>query len=63
MSGDCASCSHSAAYHDGDGGRACRAWNPDEDDNYCACKGWKKPKPVTMPTTPAPKPDTFDWTS
>ncbi len=44
MSGDCAECSHSAAYHDGNGGRPCHAWNPDEDDNYCACKGWVKPK-------------------
>ena len=62
MTGDCADCNHSAAYHDGETRRPCRAWNPDEDDNICACKGWKEGKPPA-PTTPAPAPDTFDWTS
>lgn len=39
MSDDCADCKHSKAYHDIPSG--CRAWNPDEDNNFCACDGWK----------------------
>jgi len=65
MTGDCADCKHSAAYHDGahgNPGRPCRAWDPESPDWFCACKGWKQGKPPA-PTTPAPAPDTFDWTS
>lgn len=45
-SAKCAGCTHSPAYHDGDGGRPCRAWAPDESpdqttDNFCKCKGWQ----------------------
>lgn len=44
---ECDNCKHSPAYHDGDGGRPCRAWSPDEStdqttDNFCKCPGWKK---------------------
>lgn len=46
----CAGCNHAPAYHDGDGGRPCRAWNPDEPDHFCACKGWT-PKPPPPPST------------
>ena len=38
---ECANCGHSKAYHDGDGGRPCRAWDPVQPDYKCACKGWK----------------------
>lgn len=45
----CGGCNHSPAYHDGDGGRPCRAWNPDEADTFCACPGWSAPKPPPAP--------------
>lgn len=49
---ECASCKHSPAYHDGEGGHVCRAWDPEEPNFFCACKGWKaKPKPAPAPTT------------
>ena len=52
---DCANCNHSRAYHDGDGGRPCRAWAPVDSadqttDNYCKCPGWKD-KPAAAATT------------
>lgn len=53
MSGDreeCGACSHSPAYHDGDGGRPCRAFTDATDDLKCACKGWQK----STPPAPAP---------
>lgn len=39
----CANCKHSPAYHDGDGGRPCRAWAPDDaaTTDVCPCQGWK----------------------
>ena len=49
---ECGGCKHSPAYHDGQGGRPCRAWAPDDSadqttDNFCKCPGWKdKPKPA-----------------
>lgn len=42
---ECSRCKHYPAYHDGDGGRPCRAWNPDNNDHKCVCVGWKK-KPI-----------------
>ncbi|MES2155420.1 MAG: hypothetical protein V4510_09830 [bacterium] len=39
----CASCGHSPAYHDGVGGRPCRAWDPDRTDGMCSCAFWKAP--------------------
>ena len=44
----CAVCNHSPAYHDGQGVRPCRAWNPDTTDAKCSCAGWKDK------TAPAP---------
>jgi len=61
----CASCTHSPAYHDGDGGRPCRAWDPDKPDNKCACKGWKdKPAPAAPVTVVVemPEPEEAPWT-
>ncbi len=46
---ECANCKHYPAYHDGDGGRPCRAWDPDVDDSKCACPGWTAPKPTYIP--------------
>lgn len=48
MTEDCGVCNHSQAYHDIPSG--CRAWNPDEADNFCACKGWEAPvrRPVLV---------------
>lgn len=45
---DCAGCGHSRAYHDGQRGRPCRAWAPDDSpdqttDNYCKCPKWQEP--------------------
>lgn len=40
---ECGACGHYPAYHDGQGGRPCRAWNPDRNDWACACAVWKKP--------------------
>jgi hypothetical protein len=40
---NCGTCTHSQAYHDGDGGHVCRAWDPDQPDFFCACKGWTEP--------------------
>ncbi len=48
---ECGTCRHSPAYHDGAGGRPCRAWNPDEADSFCACAGWTEPEPPP----PAPR--------
>lgn len=51
----CASCKHSPAYHDGDGGRPCRAWAPDDaaTTDVCPCTGWKDPaKPAAVETLP-----------
>ncbi len=48
---ECGACNHYPAYHDGDGGRPCRAWNPDQPDAKCACKGWEAPPPKPEPTT------------
>ena len=57
----CANCDHSPAYHDGDGGRPCRAWDPDRPDFKCACKGWEKtPAPVPQPAA-APEPEEMPW--
>ncbi len=65
MTGDCASCGHSAAYHDGDGGRVCRAWAPNDaaTTDACPCKGWEqsKPKQLSILEQPAVDVDDFDW--
>lgn len=50
----CDACKHPPAYHDGDDGqkntpRPCRAWDPDQPDYFCACPGWKEPKPPAPP--------------
>lgn len=60
MTGDCADCNHAPAYHDGEGGRTCRAWNPDEVHNMCSCTEWKKGTPVVVKPV-EPKPDKY-WT-
>lgn len=41
---ECGVCRHYPAQHDGQRGRPCRAWVPDNDDSYCACPGWQEPK-------------------
>lgn len=53
---ECASCKHYPAYHDKETGRPCRAWDPDQPDNLCACKGWKKPKPKPAPAAAPDEP-------
>ncbi len=42
---ECGICKHYPAYHDGDGGRCCRAWNPDKPESKCDCPGWKSKAP------------------
>lgn len=46
---ECGACGHSPAYHDGDGGRPCRAFTDQADDLTCACKAWQLPKPKPAP--------------
>jgi len=41
---ECGECGHYHAYHDGDGGRPCRAFVDTTPDLKCACPGWKEPK-------------------
>jgi len=53
---ECGSCKHFPAYHDGQRGRPCRAWAPDDTpdqttDNYCKCPGWQDPAPKPIPAT------------
>ncbi len=64
MNGDCGDCTHSAAYHDGDGGRICRAWAPNDEatTDVCPCKGWVEPKSVPLPVAaPSVDADDFGW--
>lgn len=63
MTGDCADCKHSAAYHDGahgNPGRPCRAWDPEASDWMCACNGWKQGAAVVLNPV-EPRPDKY-WT-
>lgn len=46
---ECKRCNHYPAYHDGQDGRPCRAWNDQTTDGKCACAGWV-PKPTTPPS-------------
>lgn len=56
---ECVHCGHSPAYHDGDGGHPCRAWNPDNPDFFCSCLGWKPKPPTAPPEEPAWEPSPF----
>lgn len=37
---ECINCNHYPAYHDGDGGRICRAFVDHTPDLKCSCNGW-----------------------
>lgn len=57
---ECGECGHYASYCP-PGGSSCSAWDPDRDDNKCACSGRKPPKPKLAPAIPIERDIDEEW--